>query len=112
MRYAASALLVFSSILASSPISRAQKASIPATDPDFSIVVLPDTQYYHGNYAYVLQDQVNWVVWHQCECAPRRLANPVAAGSIGNQRSEFAWNLLPANHRKSRLRLRGGSAAT
>jgi len=65
MRYAASALLVFSSILASSPISRAQKASIPATDPDFSIVVLPDTQYYHGNYAYVLQDQVNWVVWHQ-----------------------------------------------
>jgi len=65
MRYAASALLVFSSILASSPISRAQKASIPATDPDFSIVVLPDTQYYHGNYGYVFQDQVNWVVAHQ-----------------------------------------------
>jgi len=65
MKYAALGLLVFSSILVSSSGSSTQNASIPATDPDFSIVVLPDTQYYHGNYAYVLQDQVNWVAAHQ-----------------------------------------------
>lgn len=54
-------LFIGSTLFFPSP-SRAQSASIPATDPDFSIVVFPDTQYYHGNYAYVLQDQVNWVV--------------------------------------------------
>jgi hypothetical protein len=64
MRYAALGLLVFSSVL-SSLGSSAQSGSIPATDPDFSLVVFPDTQYYHGNYAYILQDQVNWVVAHQ-----------------------------------------------
>ena len=37
-------------------------ASIAASDPDFSIVVFPDTQYYNGSYSYVFQDQANWVV--------------------------------------------------
>src|SRR5581483_1599069 len=37
-------------------------ASISSSDPDFSIVVFPDTQYYHGNTNYVFQDQANWVV--------------------------------------------------
>lgn len=36
--------------------------SIAATDPDFSIVLFPDTQYYSGSYSYVFQDQANWVV--------------------------------------------------
>ena len=65
MRYAALGLLIFSSILTSSLNCKAQAATIPATDPDFSIVVFPDTQYYHGNYSYILQDQVNWVVARQ-----------------------------------------------
>jgi len=65
MKYAALGLLIFSSILVSSSGSGTKSHSIPATDPDFSIVVLPDTQYYHGNYGYVFQDQVNWVVAHQ-----------------------------------------------
>jgi Big-like domain-containing protein/calcineurin-like phosphoesterase family protein len=37
-------------------------ASISASDPDFSIVLFPDTQYYNGSYNYVFQDQANWVV--------------------------------------------------
>lgn len=40
-------------------------AVIAASDPDFSLVLFPDTQYYYGANAYVLQDQVNWVVSHQ-----------------------------------------------
>src|SRR5215471_5549403 len=63
MRYAVLTLLVLSSVLSSG--SSANSRSISATDPDFSLVVFPDTQYYHGNYAYVFQDQVNWVVAHQ-----------------------------------------------
>src|SRR5206468_2738219 len=69
MKYAALGLLIFGSIVLfpNLLLMRAQNApvSIAATDPDFSIVVFPDTQYYHGNYAYVLQDQANWVVSHQ-----------------------------------------------
>ncbi|SRR6266536_148256 len=38
------------------------RASIAPSDPDFSIVLFPDTQYYHGNNTYVFQDQANWVV--------------------------------------------------
>jgi hypothetical protein len=34
-------------------------------DPDFSIVVFPDTQYYSGQYSYVFQDQANWVIANQ-----------------------------------------------
>src|SRR5512140_2932770 len=69
MKYAAFGLLIFGGI-ALFPytfLSSAQSASaaIPANDPDFSIIVFPDTQYYHGSYAYVLQDQVNWVVARQ-----------------------------------------------
>ena len=64
MRFAALGLLIASSICV--PFSgSALGASIPSTDPDFSIVLFPDTQYYHGNYAYVLQDQVNWVAAHR-----------------------------------------------
>jgi hypothetical protein len=37
-------------------------ASIAPSDPDFSIVLFPDTQFYNGSYNYVFQDQVNWVV--------------------------------------------------
>lgn len=45
-------------------INRAQaaQASISTSDPDFSIVIFPDTQYYHGKNAYVFRDQANWVV--------------------------------------------------
>ena len=43
------------------PVS-SSNISLPSTDPDFSIVVLPDTQYYQGSYNYVLQDQVNWII--------------------------------------------------
>ncbi|HKR83903.1 MAG TPA: metallophosphoesterase [Terriglobales bacterium] len=40
-------------------------ANIPSSDPDFSIVLFPDTQYYNSQNAYVFQDQANWVVSHQ-----------------------------------------------
>jgi hypothetical protein len=36
-----------------------------ATDPDFSIIVFPDTQYYSGSSISIFQDQVNWVVANQ-----------------------------------------------
>ncbi len=39
--------------------------SISPTDPDFSIVLFPDTQYYNSQNAYVFKDQANWVVGHQ-----------------------------------------------
>jgi hypothetical protein len=42
-----------------------QPASIPAADPDFSIVLFPDTQYYTGLNSYVFRDQANWVVANQ-----------------------------------------------
>lgn len=45
--------------------AQVQSASISTADPDFTIVLFPDTQYYHGQYAYVLKDQVNWVVSHK-----------------------------------------------
>src|SRR5689334_7495965 len=41
------------------------QASISGSDPDFSIVLFPDTQYYNGSYNYLFQDQVNWVVANQ-----------------------------------------------
>jgi hypothetical protein len=44
---------------------RAQAASTSTSDPDFSIVLFPDTQYYHGQNAYVFKDQVNWVASHR-----------------------------------------------
>lgn len=53
-----------SSISAGSPPGSAQ-ASIPGSDPDFSIVLFPDTQYYNGSYNYIFQDQVNWAVANQ-----------------------------------------------
>jgi len=49
------------------PYASAQttQVSIPRTDPDFSIVLFPDTQYYNGANAYVFKDQANWVVNHK-----------------------------------------------
>jgi hypothetical protein len=62
------ALLFFSS-LALAPTSLLstiqQTVSIPATDPDFSIVLFSDTQYYTGQNSYVFRDQANWVVANQ-----------------------------------------------
>ncbi len=49
----------------STPISSAPNASSSTSsrvDPDFSIVVFPDTQYYMGQNSYVFKDQANWVV--------------------------------------------------
>jgi len=39
--------------------------AIATSDPDFSLILFPDTQYYYGQNAYLFQDQVNWVVSHQ-----------------------------------------------
>ena len=57
--YAGQTTRLLSSIAGSAASS---EISIPSGDPDFSFVVLPDTQYYQGSYNYVLQDQVNWIV--------------------------------------------------
>lgn len=68
MKCAALRLLILGSIVFvpnSTSSAQSASASIASTDPDFSIVVFPDTQYYGGNYAYVFQDQANWVVSHQ-----------------------------------------------
>jgi len=66
MKYFALGLLVCA--LLSVPqffFSHAQAAAIATSDPDFSIVLFPDTQYYHGQSAYVFQDQANWVASHR-----------------------------------------------
>jgi len=66
MKYLALGLLVC--VLVCVPqvsFSRAQAASIASSDPDFSIVLFPDTQYYHGQYASIFDDQANWVVSHR-----------------------------------------------
>lgn len=58
-------LLTLSSIALSSRIilSATQPSlSISSADPDFSIVLFPDTQYYNGQNSYVFRDQANWVV--------------------------------------------------
>src|SRR5260370_36624441 len=39
--------------------------SISPTEPDFSIVLFPDTQYYNSQNAYVFKDQANRVVGHK-----------------------------------------------
>jgi hypothetical protein len=65
MRYSVLRLLIISSLsLVAEPCwNKAQAVvTIPPTDPDFEIVVFPDTQYYNGQNAYVFQDQANWVV--------------------------------------------------
>src|SRR5713101_9859817 len=64
-------LLVLISIAVWAPnflLSSAQQTapvSISTADPDFSIVLFPDTQYYHEQYAYVFEDQAKWVVANQ-----------------------------------------------
>src|SRR6266404_9741529 len=61
--------LLFVSSIASAPgfllSTIRQPASIPVADPDFSIVLFPDTQYYTGQNSYVFRDQANWVVANQ-----------------------------------------------
>lgn len=69
MKYLALGLLFLGAVVGGPRFltSHAQTApaSISTSDPDFSIVVFPDTQYYYGSNSYVLTDQVNWVVAHQ-----------------------------------------------
>jgi hypothetical protein len=55
-------LLLVMIALAVPSTKQLRAAGIPASDPDFSIVALPDTQYYNGSSSYVFQDQVNWIV--------------------------------------------------
>jgi len=61
MKYLILALFLLSSALWTSSAQAAQ-AAISSADPDFSIVLFPDTQYYNNHNAYVFQDQANWVV--------------------------------------------------
>jgi hypothetical protein len=51
--------------LASNSAQPVPQIALAKSDPDFSIVVFPDTQYYSGKYNYVFQDQANWVVANQ-----------------------------------------------
>jgi hypothetical protein len=67
MKFFALGLLLFSSMgwVPAPMVGSAQplaQTSIASSDPDFSIVLFPDTQYYHGWNNYVFQDQTNWVV--------------------------------------------------
>jgi hypothetical protein len=58
-------LLALSSIALSPRIflsSTQPSASISSADPNFSIVLFPDTQYYNGQDSYIFRDQANWVV--------------------------------------------------
>src|SRR5207245_6980054 len=54
--------------------------TIPATDPDFEIVIFPYTQYYTGQNAYVFRDQANWVVAQKKAGQPIRLV--IGVGDI------------------------------
>jgi hypothetical protein len=54
-------LVAFLSWLLGAPAMASAAVSIPATDPDFSIVLFPDTQFYNSAYSYVFRDQANWV---------------------------------------------------
>jgi len=56
---------VFAPKLFLSAAQQAVAASISTADPDFSIVLFPDTQYYNAQNAYVFKDQANWVVANQ-----------------------------------------------
>jgi hypothetical protein len=51
--------------LTAGSIIQTASLSIPTTDPDFSIVLFPDTQYYNSTNSYVFRDQANWVVANQ-----------------------------------------------
>jgi hypothetical protein len=69
MKYLALGLLILSSaVWTIAPFrtnAQAAQPMIAKADPDFSIVLFPDTQYYNGQNSYVFQDQANWVVSHQ-----------------------------------------------
>lgn len=54
------AIMAVFPFLASAP--QLALANIPSSDPDFSIVLFPDTQFYNSQNAYVFKDQANWVV--------------------------------------------------
>lgn len=66
MKYLLSRLLLLSSVLwiplALQTIALTQ---IARSDPDFSIVLFPDTQYYNGSNAHIFREQANWVVSHR-----------------------------------------------
>src|SRR5215475_4317819 len=61
MKYLSLGLLVFCGALWTSS-AQAAPTMMSSADPDFSIVLFPDTQYYNNHNAYVFQDQANWVV--------------------------------------------------
>jgi hypothetical protein len=70
MKYLAFGLFLFGGALwtialFSTSAYASQQPYISTADPDFSIVLFPDTQYYNGQNAYIFQDQANWVVNHQ-----------------------------------------------
>ena len=64
MKYFAFAVVLISVVCIHTYPAQAQAspALIAGTDPDFSIVIFPDTQYYGGQNAYIFKDQANWVV--------------------------------------------------
>ena len=70
MKFIKLGLLVLTAIIWAPEFSvtnaqQSAQSAIPSSDPDFSIVLFPDTQYYHGQNAYVFRDQANWVVNNQ-----------------------------------------------
>jgi hypothetical protein len=67
MKFFVLGLMLFSTLLwgpefSTSSAQTIAQTSIATGDPDFSIVLFPDTQYYQGQNAYVFRDQANWVV--------------------------------------------------
>jgi len=66
VKYFCATLLLVSSMIAKPvTLNATQLVSLSSTDPDFSIVLFPDTQYYNGQNSYVFSDQANWVVANQ-----------------------------------------------
>jgi hypothetical protein len=82
MKYFALGLLIFSSVaLVPRLYLSSAQVSISPADPDFSIVLFPDTQFYSGQNAYVFQDQANWVVANK---AAKNIKMVVGLGDIVN----------------------------
>lgn len=68
MRYLALGLVMLCGLVCAPRFfvhAQTSQALIATYDPDFSIVLFPDTQYYQGQYAYVFKDQANWVINHR-----------------------------------------------
>ncbi|HZR56678.1 MAG TPA: metallophosphoesterase [Terriglobales bacterium] len=68
MRHVATGLFIFIGLVFAPKFfvhAQTAQASIAKSDPDFSIVLFPDTQYYQGQNAYIFKDQANWVANHK-----------------------------------------------